>query len=116
MSISSSELGKRGEDLALDYLLKKGYKLVGRNIRLFCGEIDLLMQDGNNFVIVEVKTKSGLLYGFASEMITYKKRKKLLQLARALSQKFPKKTIRIDVVAIDNKDEIMHLESAVAEE
>ena len=107
-------LGASGEDQALEYLTSKGYRLVGRNIRLFCGEIDLLMQDKNDLVIVEVKTKSDSSFGFASEMITYKKKRKLLQLARALTQKFPRKNIRIDVVAVD-EEKIDHIISAVEE-
>ena len=52
------KLGNYGEDLAIAFLEKKGYKLVKRNLRLFCGEIDLLMEDGETLVICEVKTKS----------------------------------------------------------
>lgn len=110
-------LGSTGEDQALEFLKNKGFYLVGRNIRLFCGEIDILMSDPHakkDLVIVEVKTKSDTSFGFASEMITYKKKRKLLQLARALWQKFPKKNIRIDVVAID-EEKIEHLVSAVEE-
>ncbi len=73
------------------------------------------MQDKYDLVIVEVKTKSDLSYGRASEMITYKKKRKLLQLAKALWQKFPQKTIRIDVIAIDHYNNIEHLISAVEE-
>lgn len=116
MTFKRKALGKYGEDLALKYLQDQGYKLLGRNIKLFCGEIDLLMQDKDSLVIVEVKTKSGDSFGHASEMITSKKKKKLLQLAKALWQKFPKYNIRIDVVAIDDYNKIQHLESAVQED
>lgn len=108
-------LGTSGEEQALGYLKNKGYVLIGRNIHLFCGEIDILMRDKNDLVIVEVKTKSSDNFGQAAEMITLKKRKKLLQLAKALWQKFPQKNIRIDVIAIDNYNEIAHLISAVEE-
>lgn len=108
-------LGTSGEEQALGYLKNKGYVLIGRNIHLFCGEIDLLMQDKKDLVIVEVKTKSSGVFGLASEMITLKKKRKLLQLAKALWQKFPQKNIRIDVITIDNYNEIEHLISAVEE-
>lgn len=116
MSNQNKNLGAFGEELALDYLQEKGYKLLSRNLRLFCGEIDLLMQDGKSLVIVEVKTKSDESFGQASEMITRKKKKKLLQLAKALWQKYPNRTIRIDVVAIDYNNKIEHLVSAVQED
>jgi putative endonuclease len=114
MSNENKLLGLQGEDLALEYLTGKGFILIGRNIKLFCGEIDILMQDKKDLVIVEVKTKSDASFGFASEMITYKKKRKLLQLAKALWQKFPQKKIRIDVVALD-EDKIDHITSAVEE-
>lgn len=114
MSDQRKILGASGEDQALEYLINKGYKLFGRNIRLFCGEIDLLMQDENDLVIVEVKTKSSSVFGLASDMITLKKKRKLLQLAKALWQKYPKHNIRVDVVAID-EDKIDHIISAVEE-
>jgi len=107
-------LGRAGENLAQRHLKNKGYRLVGQNIRLFCGEVDLLMQDGNSLVIVEVKTKSSDIFGLASDMVTLKKKRKLLQLGKALSQKFPNKAVRIDVVAID-KENIEHIVSAVEE-
>jgi len=107
-------LGKKGESLAYQHLENKGYRLVGQNIKFFCGEIDLLMQDKDTLVIVEVKTKSSDIFGLASDMVTLKKKKKLLQLGKALSQKFPNRTVRIDVVAID-KENIEHIVSAVEE-
>lgn len=115
MTFSRKRLGQYGEDLALKYLEQKGYKLLARNLRLFCGEIDLLFCDKNALIIVEVKTKSDESFGRAAEMINFHKKKKLLQLARALWQKFPNRTIRIDVIAIDHNDKIEHLVSAVEE-
>jgi len=114
MTFQRKELGVQGEEKALEYLTSKGYKLVGQNVRFFCGEIDLLMQDKNTLVIVEVKTKSSNIFGLASDMVTLKKKRKLLQLGKALSQKFPNKAVRIDVIAID-KENIEHIVSAVEE-
>lgn len=107
-------LGSSGEEQALQFLENKGFVLVGRNLRLICGEIDLLMHDRNDLVIIEVKTKSSQHFGLASDMITLKKKRKLLQLAKALWQKYPGKNIRIDVVAIDEEN-IQHFRSAVEE-
>lgn len=117
MKDARQALGTTGEDQALQYLKNKGYVLIGRNLRLFRGEIDILMLDRrskNTLVIVEVKTKSSGDFGLAADMITLKKKGKLLQLAKALWQKFPQRNIRIDVVAID-KEKIAHIMSAVEE-
>lgn len=116
MTFKRKELGKSGEEKALQFLLNKKYNLVARNIRLFCGEIDILAKDGNTYVIVEVKTKSNTSFGLAQEMVNYKKKRKLLQLAKALLLKYPKINPRIDVVAVDEEnDKIEHFISAVEE-
>ena len=109
-------LGSEGEHLVAEVYKKHGFKLIGQNVRLFCGEIDLLMQDKNVLVVVEVKTKTDLSFGLPQEMINYKKKKKLLQLARTLWQKFPGRDIRIDAIAIDeSQNKIEHIVSAVEE-
>ncbi len=116
MSFERKKLGASGEDLALEFLLKKKYRLIERNLRLHCGEIDILMQDGQTLVIVEVKTKSNLLYGLPQEEVDWHKQYKLRQLARDLSQKFPDRDIRIDVVGIDeSSNSVEHFINAVEE-
>lgn len=116
MSFQRKQLGSAGEDQALDYLVEKGYRFVGRNIRLFCGEIDLLFEDKNVLVLVEVKTKTSGRFSTPQEKVDRAKKRKLVQLAKALWQKFPDKTIRIDVVAIDeSQGKLDHIISAVEE-
>lgn len=52
-----SEVGKLGEDLACEYLLSKGYKIIDRNYRKPWGELDIIAKDpANILVFVEVKT------------------------------------------------------------
>ena len=112
--MSNIDLGKIGENLALEYLSKKGYRLLARNLRLFCGEIDILMQEKDSLIIVEVKTKTTSHFATPQEQVHYKKQQKLRQLARALESKFPKRPIRIDVVAVDEEaGKIDHIISAV---
>lgn len=116
MTLQRKNLGQEGEDLALEYLQKKGFKLVKRNLKLFCGEIDLLMQDGDDLIICEVKTKSSNEFGAPQEEVDFFKKKKLLQLAKALWQLYPSHSIRIDVVAINMENKIVdHIVSAVEE-
>lgn len=116
MTFKRKSLGSYGEQKALNFLKKKGYKLLGQNIRLFCGEIDLLMTDKKTLVVVEVKTKSNLDFGLPQEMVNFRKQKKLLQLAKVLMQKYPDKNIRIDVVSIDESSGIIdHIINAVEE-
>lgn len=110
------KLGSAGEDLALEYLQKKGFFLLGRNIHFKFGEIDLLMKDKKTLVIIEVKTKSNPLFGLPQEEVDRHKKHKLILLARAVAQKFPDWKIRIDVVAVDERlDSVDHIYSAVEE-
>ena len=53
----SAARGKAGEDAVCDYLVEKGYKILARNYRRKCGEIDIIAQDGDTAVFVEVKTR-----------------------------------------------------------
>ena len=62
MSVSY-DLGKRGEDLATEYLMKKGYKILERNFRAGKCEIDIVAKDGQKLVFVEVKTRKTDYFG-----------------------------------------------------
>ena len=53
-----NETGKRGEEIAAQYLLKKGYKILDKNWRYFRNEIDIVALDGIFLVVAEVKTRS----------------------------------------------------------
>jgi putative endonuclease len=108
--------GDKGEDEACEFLISKGYKIIGRNVKLVCGEVDILAQDKKSIVIVEVKSVTGTGFGSAQELVRFKKQNKLKQLARALEQKYPGRTIRIDVVGVEfasDKPEIEHLINCV---
>lgn len=108
--------GNLGEDTATEYLINKGYKVLARNLRLFCGEIDILAQDKKIIVLVEVKTVRGSGFGLAQELVRYKKQQKLKLLGRALEQQYPNSTIRIDVIGVDfssGEPTIEHLINAV---
>ncbi len=116
MTFKSKELGKDGESMACHFLLEKGMKIVGTNVRLRVGEIDILAEDGETLVIVEVKTKNDYNYGTAEEKIDKHKIHKLKLLARELSIEYPDRCLRIDVVAINNfaiKPEINYIFNAV---
>lgn len=116
-------VGNEGEQKACDYLISKSYKILGRNLRLFCGEIDILAESPwklgqkRSIVIVEVKTVSGSGYGGAVDLVRYRKQVKLRTLARAVSQDYPDRVLRIDVIGVDRyaagDDIINHIENAV---
>lgn len=113
----NKKTGNKGEDETAKFLVGLGYKIIGRNLRLLTGEIDILAMDGRAVVVVEVKSVRGTGFGSAQELVRYKKQRKLKLLAREVEQKYPGRTIRIDVVGVeflrDGKIEIDHLVNAV---
>jgi len=122
MTLFRKRLGQSGEDLACRFLKKQGYKILGRNLRYKFGEIDILAEDGEDIVLVEVKTKTSSDFGQPFEEVDYFKKKKLEQLCRFLTQKYPEKNIRVDVVSIEiglpageagERPKIEHLKNAV---
>jgi putative endonuclease len=106
-------MGQAGEDQAAAYLESLGYRIAGRNVRYPIGEIDILAFDGDVLVIVEVKAGRTGKYGLAIERVGPQKQRKLRQLADRLSQDHPMKTLRIDVVNVDEDGAITHIANAV---
>lgn len=97
---TGKELGRLGEDLAAEFLVKKGYRLLRRNWVICRREIDLLMLDGDTLVVVEVKTLAkGGLYDPADKL-DLAKRRKLSGLAKVLEAEYPENNIRIDAVTL----------------
>jgi putative endonuclease len=83
------QTGKTGESLALDYLLKKGYRLVKQNWHHRWGEIDLVVSQNHRLVFVEVKLKIGDQFGLPEEMINRHKLKQIQQTALVFLQQNP---------------------------
>jgi len=95
-------LGKRGEEIACDYLVSRGYQVVDRNWRCSAGEIDIVAREGSSLVVVEVKARSSLAAGHPFEAITAAKFARLRALAghwcAAQSETFL--SVRIDAIAV----------------
>ncbi|MBQ9215616.1 MAG: YraN family protein [Prevotella sp.] len=72
-----NELGKWGEDLAADYLQRRGYEILERDWRSGRIDLDIVAREGSTLVIVEVKTRRNRLYGDPEEAVDYRKRKSL---------------------------------------
>ena len=95
-------LGKKGEDLAAEFLKRKGYRIRERNYRSPLGEIDIIALDGATIVFVEVKTRSDRSLGEPFESVTAKKQKQIIRTALYyLSKKrIRNNDARVDVVSI----------------
>jgi putative endonuclease len=94
--------GKAEEDLAADYLQKRGLQLVTRNWRCRGGELDLIMFDGKVLVFVEVRARGNARFGGAGASITNTKQARLIHAARAyLSGLGSPPACRFDAVLLD---------------
>ena len=110
--------GNFGEDLAANYLVERGYKIIDRNINFPFGEIDILAEFKRTIIVVEVKTVRGGGFGLAQDLVRFAKQNKLRLLAKAIEQQYPNRSIRIDVVGVDLSGEVPifeHIENAVTE-
>lgn len=81
MALKKNELGAKGEDLAIRYLKKRGYRIIERNYRVKLGEIDIIAEQGDDLVFIEVKTRSDTSFGSPFESITVQKQKQLSKVA-----------------------------------
>ena len=100
--MSSTELGRWGEDIAARALETHGYVIIERNWRCPEGEIDVVARDGEAWVFVEVKTRSSEEYGLPEEAVTKDKRERLLNagLLYLTENELGDVLWRVDVVAI----------------
>jgi len=103
MKNSKRALGIRGEDLAVRYLKKKGYKIIERNYRCQWGEIDLIAHHKGTLIFVEIKSRSSSGFGLPQDAVDRFKQEKLIQAAKAyMAEHYVYETIpaRFDVVAV----------------
>ncbi len=97
--------GRRGEDLAVSLLERRGYEVIETNFRCRVGEIDIVAREGGDLVFVEVRTRAGGERGGALETVGARKRERLARVAEAyLALRNPAfVSCRFDVVGITGK-------------
>jgi putative endonuclease len=117
--MSRAELGKQGEKIAAEHLVRQGYTLVGANWRSTQGEFDLIARDadGDVLVFVEVKTRRGGIEA-AFESINPRKRRILEKMAYLYLHEngLGEETVwRIDVIGVTlerGKPVVEHIQDA----
>ena len=115
-NINNQELGKKGEECATKFLNCIGYKIIERNFRCRQGEIDIIAKDKNEYVFIEVKTRSNIKFGRPSEAVNYLKRQHIFKVANYFLYKYglQKCSVRFDVVEVlfhNNRFYINHLKN-----
>ncbi|GLR19134.1 YraN family protein [Portibacter lacus] len=114
---SHNELGRQGEQMALDYLIANDYEVLETNYRYRKAEIDIIVRKDGVLIFVEVKTRSGLAYGPPESFVSEKK----MELFMEAGYKFMDKInhdweIRFDVISLlmgkNRLPQLKHLEDA----
>ena len=111
-----NELGKQGEDIAVQYLTDKGYEILERNWRNIHKEIDIIAKKDKVLVVVEVKTRQTDEYGEPDIAVTRQKQTRLISAANAyLFQNKLDINTHFDIISIvfnNGTPEITHIEDA----
>ena len=81
MSNRNISLGQKGEELAVRFLKKNGYKILRRNFKTRLGEIDIIGLDRDTYCFVEVKTRNSLIYGGPQEAVSFFKQRQISKAA-----------------------------------
>lgn len=117
--LEARDFGQQSEYLAEQYLLRKGYRLVARNVRLPQGEVDLVVRQGAVLVFVEVKARRSSAMGGAACAVTPAKQRRLVQLAAqylSIHQLGDQVFCRFDVVLVEQPCDapatVTHIENA----
>lgn len=112
----SHDLGKKGEDLAVEYLKNAGFKILYRNWKWGKHEIDIIAENKDFVVFAEVKTRSEDYQEHPVTAITREKQKSIIWAAEGYIKKFNiDKDSRFDVLTIikmSENFEIDHIEDA----
>ena len=110
------DFGKQGEEIAVNYLIEKGYEILERNWRNRHMEIDIIAKDGKELVIVEVKTRKSNNYGEPDLAVNKQKQRLLIYAANAyIFRNNLDINTRFDIISIvfnDGEPVIDHIEDA----
>jgi putative endonuclease len=100
--MQEKELGKKGEEIALRFLKKKGYKIIERNYVCKLGEMDIIAREKDTLVFVEVKTRTSMAFGPPQLAVNSTKQMQLSKVALYFLKEKRLEDIkaRFDVVAI----------------
>lgn len=111
-----NELGTKGEQLAVNFLIKNGYDILDRNYRFDKAEVDIIAQKDDILAIIEVKTRSTIDFGNPQDFV---KPKQIQRLVKAVDEYVIVNEldveVRFDIIAIIKEGKgfkIEHLENA----
>ncbi len=99
--MTNKTIGKYGEQLAKNFLIKKGFKILELNYRYSrLAEIDIIAQKDDTIHFVEVKTRTQSIFGTPLEAINQTKLKSIYKCALYYMQNISKKYKKYQIDAI----------------
>jgi putative endonuclease len=100
--VSRRALGARGEVLAGNWYVERGYVVLDRNWRCRQGELDLVLERNGVVVFCEVKTRTSDAFGIGAEAVGREKQLRIRRLAREWLAAHDRhaRELRFDVVSI----------------
>jgi len=109
--------GKKGENIAVSFLKKKGFQILETNFRCMFGEIDIIASENGEYVFIEVKTRTSGELGYPEQAVGITKQRKISQVALYYLQvkNLLDVKARFDVVAVimsGSKNEIKLIKNA----
>ena len=109
-----NELGKLGEELAVDYLKKNEYTILNTNWTFQKAEIDIIAKIENTLAIIEVKTRSSLEFGLPQDFVKPKKIQLLVKAVDAyVIEKDLDVDVRFDIIAIHKEGKTFVIEHLI---
>lgn len=109
-----NELGKLGEEMAVEFLRKDGYIILQTNWTFQKAEIDILAQKGNTLAVVEVKTRSSLDFGLPQDFVKPKKIQLLVKAVDAfVNERNLDIEVRFDIIAVHKKGKSFVIEHLI---
>jgi putative endonuclease len=116
----NSSVGHLGEEIAANFLIARGYRILVRNFRCKGGEVDIIARDpaDKSLVFIEVKARRGLAYGVPQLAVTPFKQRQVSKAALTWLSKnrLLDTNARFDVIAIllhtDAAHNIEHIQNA----
>jgi len=96
--INNQIIGKFGEKLAKNYLIRHGYQILASNVKTSYKEIDIIARKGTRLIFVEVKTRQSETFGTADEAMSWSK---LNNFNRAIELYMARRNIETDDIRAD---------------
>ncbi|MBW7675317.1 YraN family protein [Chryseobacterium chendengshani] len=96
-----NDLGKKAEDLAAEYLIKNGHRILMRNFRYQKAEIDIISEKDNLIIVTEVKARSTDFFILPQEAVKKGKIKSIVTAANHFMEEFNKtQEVRFDIISV----------------